>query len=723
MKQIFRDRKGKIVVDDVPVPALDRGKVLVEVLYSVISSGTESRSLLSTKKDFSQKLKNPLSVIRVVGKASRKGLPSLYRNLKSKLSVLAPLGYSCAGKVINVGDDVRDIAEGDLVACMSAEYAYHAEYLSIPRNLVVKIPQPVEMKDAAFTMIGCIALHAVRNIRVQLGEHVVVVGLGLIGQIVVQLLKLSGAKVYGIDTLPNRIVLAKKLGLDEGIVLKPSYQLEDVMSWTQGTGADAVLVCTTNTQHDILRKTAAVCRDKARFVVVGSFDLHLPYELFYRKELEFIVSRSSGPGRYDESFESANHEYPIGYVRWTERRNAEEFLSLLATKKLRLQELITREYPLMKAHDAYAALLKHDHLGIMLSYGNQKPSTSFVTTVPVTPQPLSHEKISVAVAGLGVFAKNVQLPELANNSHYRLHTVVSKSGVQAKEVAKKFSASYCTTDYAEMLKNPDVQLVIITTRNNQHASMAIEAAQAGKHIFLEKPMAMNYREMKDIILAVQKNKVFFTLGLNRRFSPLAQAAKDILSQHQKPALIIYRFQDERAADRAWVENLTEGGGRVLHLCGHMVDVCSWLLNADPLDVFTKSVEARTSSVVNQDNVIMTSNFSDGSVATMIYSSLGNSALERERIEIYFDNKVIILKNYQSLEFIGIDRKNITLPEPDNGYTRQLAEIAKRLQGDQSAENVSLADAVRSQVFCLRALESLQTKKTLPMDYQHYLRGE
>lgn len=368
MKQVFRDRRGHIVLGDVPAPELTPGRILVRVLYSVISSGTETRALQSTSKNFSQKILNPLTIIRTIRKAKTPSVTSLYKNLKTNLSNLAPLGYSAAGSVIAVADDVRGLKVGDLVACMGAEYAYHAEIISVPRQMATLVPSSTELREASFVTLGAIALHAVRNAHVQLGDTVGVAGLGLIGQLVVQFLKLSGARVIGFDKLSNRIDLAKQHGLDDGVVVSATSSFSNVMKFTEDRGLDAVIICTTTNDHHLLEKMASVCRDRARFIVVGIFDVHIPYALLYRKELTVLVSRSTGPGRHDGTFETRNIDYPPGYVRWTQRSNAEEFIRLLSEKKISVQHLISKVYDMSRAKEAYYSLLEGEHLGILLRY-------------------------------------------------------------------------------------------------------------------------------------------------------------------------------------------------------------------------------------------------------------------------------------------------------------------------------------------------------------------
>ncbi|HLC72623.1 MAG TPA: bi-domain-containing oxidoreductase [Candidatus Nanoarchaeia archaeon] len=717
MKQLCRDTKGNIVIEEVPAPSVEKGKVIVKTLYSLISTGTEIRTLNSTKQNYYKTLKSPKSLLRVAKKIAAGNLKSMVTNIKGKLEELVPLGYSCVGTVMEKGSDVQEFSVGDIVACMGPDYAMHAEIIAVPLNLAVKVQASVDKKQAAFVTLGCIAMHAMRNAKVQLGDTVAVVGLGLIGQVLVRLLKLQGAHVIGLDVIPERVVGAKKYGAEKTILIKENQGFaKEIARATENRGCDAVIVCTSGGSQELFEELAMSCRDRARFVLVGSFDVNLPYTVFYRKELEFVISRSTGPGRYDEAFEAKNMQYPRGFVPWTEKRNAEEFLELIATKKLNVADLIAEEYPLDKAKQAYQQLQAKQGYGVLLTYEQENKVTP-KRKIELSPAKIEKDILNVAVAGLGMFAKNVQLPNIAQQKGINLRAVYSSSPMQAKNIAKQFKAEYCATDYQELLKDPTIDLIIITSKNNMHAAMAIQAANAKKNVFLEKPMALNEKELKDMIYAINKNNIFFTLGLNRRFSPILQKVKETIRNRSTPLMITYRFNDENKAERAWVDT-QEGGGRILHLANHMIDVCAWLVGAEPVTVTAQNLNAKERNM-DDSNVAMMTNFEDGSLATMVYTSLGNAFMPRERIEIYVEGKIIVIENFQHAAFYGMNESEIKLPEADKGYSNQLKEIRRKMRGEE-AECITLWDAVRSTVFCFRVMDSLKEKKPVRVNHMDYL---
>lgn len=375
MKQLFRDAKGNVLIRDVASPSLHKGQLLVHTLYSVISSGTEKRTLASTKENYYQALKNPRKLLHFAKKVAASGnLKTMYARVKNKLDELVPLGYSCVGVVLGKGEDTSGFAVGDSVACMGPDYAMHAELISVPLNLAVQVPKNVDMQQAAFAALGCIALHALRNSKVQLGDTVAVVGLGLLGQILSRLLTLQGTHVLGMDLLQERLLLAKKQGVTSTALVGGKTSLSEAMlSASQGRGCDAVFLCTPQGSQSLFEDLGLGCRDRARFVLVGSFDAQIPYRVFYRKELEFVASRSTGPGRHDPFFEVHNQPYPLGFVPWTEKRNAEEFIHLLATKKLDVSDLISKEFPLAEGKKAYDFLKTKKPYGILLTYPLVKP--------------------------------------------------------------------------------------------------------------------------------------------------------------------------------------------------------------------------------------------------------------------------------------------------------------------------------------------------------------
>lgn len=364
MKQIFLNHKGHVVLVETAMPVPGKGQALVKVLSSAISSGTEARSLSTTQGNSSWQKKTS----QFVSALRNHGVKKTYEKLSSRKDRRVPLGYSCVGEIVEVGEGLDDAQKGNLVACMGSEYAFHAEYVAVPRNLFVKVPSSVAVEEASLITLGSIALHAVRNARVHMGETVMVVGMGLIGQIVSQLLALSGIRAIAVDIKEDRIALAKQLGSEEGVHLTAQTDFSSVLEMTNHHGVDAVIFCAGNTKFNILEKTALVCRDRGRFVIVGRIDLHLPWTIFYQKELEMVVSRSTGPGRRDPSFESRNRPYPRGYVRWTEQDNAQEIIRLLACKKLHFKPLLSHIFPFHDAVAAYRQLLRGNNLAIILDY-------------------------------------------------------------------------------------------------------------------------------------------------------------------------------------------------------------------------------------------------------------------------------------------------------------------------------------------------------------------
>ncbi|MEK6903119.1 MAG: bi-domain-containing oxidoreductase [Nanoarchaeota archaeon] len=716
MKQLCRDRAGNVIIEEVPLPQIEKGKILVQTLYSLISSGTELHSLATTQSSYSKTLRNPKMLMRVVKKVASRNLKTMYTNFRGKLDEVAAMGYSCVGVVLDTSSDVASVQKGDIVAAMGPDHAMHAEVICVPENLTIKVPSSVDPRHAAFTTLGCIALHAVRNTRTQLGDTVLVVGLGLIGQLVCRLLKAQGVRVIGADVIKEKLATAKKAGIEKTILLKVDSPFAgEVLRATEERGCDSIILCSTENSLFLMEQLGLSCRDRGRVVIVGNVDLTIPYSIFYRRELEVLISRSTGPGRYDNAFELKNINYPIGYVPWTEKRNAEEFLHLLSTGSLTLADLISKEFPLKQGSGAFDLLKTGKFYGILLSY-QTKSSSPLVKTVKLRQPVLRKNVFCVGVAGLGVFTKNVQLPILTQLKDYHLRAVCSRTPLQAKNIARQFHADYCTSDFLSLLADLHIDLVFIATKNNLHAPLTIQAAQAKKNVFLEKPMAMNENELKEMIREIKKNNIFFTLGLNRRFSPLAKMAKESLQDRAHPLMIIYRFNDENKAERAWVDQ-DEGGGRILHLANHMVDVCTWLIGAEPTTVMTQSTSQ--GKITDQSNVSLQTTFADGSLATMIYTALGNSFLSRERIEIYWDGKIVVLDNYQTIAFYGFDRAPVELSEPDKGYRFQLQALAKKLRGEE-AETISLLDAVRSSVFCFRALDSLREKQPVSLNHLAYL---
>ena len=536
MKQIFT-KNGNIVTEEVPAPVFGDNEVLVCNSNSLISVGTETMSLQGGGKGVvgiaSMAIKNPELAHKAVDMVRREGLSKTIKMIRGQTDNLNPLGYSSSGLVLEVGKNIIDIAVGDRVACAGAGYASHAEIISVPGNLVCKIPENVDFDEAAFTTVGAIAMQGIRRAQVQFGDNVVVIGLGLLGQIACQILKAAGAHVIGIDVMKERVELAKELGGADICFTAEKDAVDNVLKYTDGIGADSVLIYAATTSNEPVKQAMEMARKKGRVIVVGAVGMDIDRSPFYEKELDFLISCSYGPGRYDPLYEEKGVDYPIGYVRWTENRNMQEFLKMVSEKKVNVKRLINHVFPIEDAAKAYETLNSEKRpIGVLFKY-KELPKKELVRKTQLKPSVIgTANNINVAVIGAGGFAQAYHLPNLKKIPFYIIKTVVTRTGSNAKNIAEEYGAEYCTTDYKEVIEDANINLVVIATRHNLHAPIIIEAANAGTHIFVEKPIAMSYEDCKNVYDAVIENGVNLTIGFNRRFAPLAQKAKRIVENRK-----------------------------------------------------------------------------------------------------------------------------------------------------------------------------------------------
>jgi threonine dehydrogenase-like Zn-dependent dehydrogenase len=499
MRQVLQNyRTGEVRVDEVPAPALRSGAVLVANRYSLISAGTERMKVETGKMSLVGKARSrPDLVKKVLKTLQTEGIGATYRKVMARLESPSPLGYSCAGEVIAVGSEVVGIQVGDRVACAGAEHAHHAEIVCVPQNLVALIPDGVPYEHAAFTTVGAIALHGVRQADVQLGDSVVVIGLGLVGLLTVQLLKASGARVFGIDVNPARCELAQQLGADR-VALRADDVVGLVRDFTHGYGADVVMLTAGGSTNDPIELAGELARDRGKVVVVGLLKMDVPQRLYYEKELTVLLSRSYGPGRYDPVYEEMGIDYPIGYVRWTERENMREFLRLLAERKVQVEPLITHRYPIERAAEAYNLLASPEGgkvIGALIEYP-QTPETPRRTVQVRAASAPKQATVRLGVIGAGNFATGTLLPLLKGIPDVAFVGVCTARGYTAKGVADKFGFQFATSDPNEIFENPDINAVLIATRHDSHAAYAIRAMRAGKPAFLEKPLAITLSSSK-----------------------------------------------------------------------------------------------------------------------------------------------------------------------------------------------------------------------------------
>ena len=685
MKQVLVSG-GAVRLEDVPVPLVEPGTVLIRMDHSCISIGTEMSGINSTGLPlWKRALQQPQHVKKVVDMVFADGLAVTQRLVKERMSVELPTGYSGAGVVVGVGAGVDGFAPGDRVACAGAQCAYHAEIVRVPKNLVVHIPDNVGFDAASSVALGAIALQGVRRAQPTLGETFVVIGLGILGQLTVQLLRANGCRVIGVDLDRSRIALAARYGMNWGVHPDDADDVQQVARLTGGSGADGVIVTAASPSDAIVSAAFRMCRKKARVVLVGDVGLDLQRADFYVKELDFLISTSYGPGRYDAQYEEGGLDYPLAYVRWTEGRNMAEYLRLIADGALDLKPLIAAVHPIDAVDAAYRSLQggAEKPLMVLLSYPS-RPDTA-MCRVALAPAVASvpGSAIRVGLIGAGGFAKGMHLPNLSElKAEFRLRAVASRTGHNATVTGKRFGADYATTDYREVLADPDIDAVIIATRHDSHARIALEALRAGKHVLLEKPLALD----EDELLAIEN---FYTkgdgplpvllTGFNRRFSPYAQRIAARVAARSNPMILNYRMNAGYIPLDHWVHG-PEGGGRNRGEACHIYDLFTFLTGAEVRDVQVRAIVPATDYYAASDNFVVTLSFADGSVATLTYTALGSTEHSKERLDVFVDGMVFSLDDYRSLTIAGSKEKPLTKRAADKGQKEELLAFAKAIKG-------------------------------------------
>ncbi len=720
MKQILvNPKEGKIILEDVPAPLCKDNGVLIRVHYSLISTGTELASFRQSSgesylkkaildEDFREK---------AINFVKSQGIKRSIDLLRGKDN-FSPTGYSGAGIVVDVGKSVTDLAIGDRVAYGGSR---HAEIVYAPRNFVVKLPDNVEFKDASFTTLGSIAMQSVRRAKVELGETVLVIGLGLVGQLVNQLLQVAGCHVIGSDLSERRIALAKEFGLEKGIIANKEDIVKEVMDYTDQIGVDAVIISAQSRSSEIINQAMELCRERGRVVVVGDVGLNLDRRPFYLNELDLLISRAYGPGSYDKNYVEKGIDYPIGYVKWTANRNMEEFVKLISQGKVNVKKLISREFDIADVQSAYETLLegKEDIIAVVLKYDQQdvvKPISRIVTTSKRKIEK-SKNNINVAVIGAGGISKGYHLPNLKKIKGANIYAIVSGTGVNAKKVAKEYNANYCTTDYKEVLEDKDVDCVLIATHHNLHKEMIIESAKAGKHIYVEKPMAMNYEDVKEVVKTIRDTGVILTVGTNRRYSPLSSMAKEVIKKKGKPVLINYRINTTTLPLGHWVNDPVEGGGRIIGETPHFFDLMYWLLESEPVRIYAECVNNDKKNMIKENNIVSTIKFADGSIASLGYCDFGSSKFTREKVEIFTGGTVIEINDFKEIRTSdGLHKKYNFL---NIGLYESLENFIGVLQGKKNLE-LGVEDGARSTICALKVLESLKVQQPVDINLGEYV---
>jgi predicted dehydrogenase/threonine dehydrogenase-like Zn-dependent dehydrogenase len=667
MKQVLQQPStGEISVAEVPAPQLLPGCVLVRIGASLVSAGTERASAEFARKSLVQKAQARPDLVRdVINKVRRDGILSAVQAVRSRLDQPSMLGYSSAGTVTGVGEGVVDIRVGDRVACAGAGYAVHAEVACVPRMLVAKIPEgaPISLDEAAFTTLGAVALHGIRTAEAKLGDVVAVLGLGLVGQLTAQLLKAAGCRVLGFDIAADRVNLAIQLGIDAAS--DSTSEFSDLVSqYTRGFGVDAVLITAETPSSEPVNQAAQVARDRAIVVAVGTVGMELERQHYYEKELDFRISRSYGPGRYDAAFEQKGRDYPIGQVRWTETRNMEGFLQFLADGKLDLKPLITHRFGIDQAKEAYDIIsgsTRERSLGVLFTYPeSSNPSQRVHLTLQViapvaTP---GDTLMRVGLLGAGNFATSTLLPALREATGAELVEVCAATGAHSRHAAEKFTFQSCTTNEGDVLNNERVNTVVIATRHHLHASQVLAARAAGKHIFCEKPLCLNEGDLMDIVRACEPAShtrgPLLMLGFNRRFSPMALRMKEFLAI-KEPLALHYRVNAGALPPDHWINDPEVGGGRIVGEVCHFIDFLSFLAGALPIEVQARALA--NPGLYSDDNVLISLRFENGSEGTIHYLANGDRAFSKERVEVFGGGAVAVLDDFRKLEMTRFGKKS------------------------------------------------------------------
>ena len=725
MKQVLQSYKtGDLTLDEVPVPALRSSGILVQNVTSLVSVGTEKLMMDLAKKSLLGKARSRPDLVRqVINKAKVDGIRETYRAAMGRLDTPVPLGYSCAGRVIEVASAVDDFQVGDGVACFGANYASHSEVISVTRNLAVKIPDGVDFEAAAFAGVGAIALHGVRSAEVQLGDRVVVIGLGLIGLIAVQVLQGAGAHVFGVDISPDKVELARSLGMERGADLTQDVAAQ-VRAWSGGRGADAVVVFASAKSAQPVELAAEVAREGARVSVPGMVDLKLDRRQFYDKELKLIVPRSAGPGIYDPQYEDMGRDYPLRYVRWTAQRNMDEFLKMVANGKVKVDPIITHRYAIEDALGAYDLVYKGDggHIGVLLSYPTEPVSRSTVTLDPeVTTerQPATSRKPQVGLIGAGLFTKSILLPILKKMDNIDLCGVVTASGYTARHVADRNGFKYCGSDYQELLADQNLDSILITTRHDQHVPMTIAALEKGKNVFVEKPLATTPEGLGQVMKAHETHEGHIMVGFNRRYSPFSVRARQALESRTGPAIVHVRVNAGPVPQESWVLDPVEGGGRVIGEMCHFIDLAQYLLGTSPIRAYARSVRGDGAATVD-DNVVVTLDMADGSTTSIVYVSMSDRAFPRERVEIFWDGAVCAIDNFKQMSIVkGGKTERMKRWNLDRGHKAELEAFFGMVRGDVLP--VPMADYASTTMTTFAIVESL--KSGMPVDIRPVPLGE
>jgi polar amino acid transport system substrate-binding protein len=678
VKQLIQNFKtGELYVDEVPLPSISEGMVLVENQYSLISSGTEKGTVKVAKANLLGKAKQrPDLVAQVLQNIRKEGIAATINKVRTKLDSLKALGYSTSGVVLASLDTNGNFQPGDRVACAGQDYASHSEIVAIPQNLCVRIPDNVSYEEAAFTTLGAIALQGVRQASPVVGEKVCVIGLGLLGQLTGQILKANGCDVLGIDLSDSLIQLANEISVHKAFHRHDPNLINNAESFTNGLGFDSVIITAAAPTNDPVILATELCRKKGKIIVVGAVKMDIPRDpYFYRKELELKISCSYGPGRYDPNYEELGNDYPPAYVRWTEQRNMEAFLGMIAKGLIQVNPLISHRFKIDQAEAAYDIVLgknREPHIGILLKYHpNEKKK---LTKINIESHAVS--KLNVGFIGAGSFAQSYLIPSVKAFGA-SLDTVVTSKGITSKNVGEKFGFNNCSADINDVIQNNDINTVFIATPHSSHASLVIKALNAKKNVFVEKPLAISYEELEEIKNLKEKSAGLLMVGYNRRFAPVSSEIKKLFGKTGEPLVIQIRVNAGFIPKEHWTQIPEIGAGRIIGEMCHFIDLMQFFTESRPIKVYADCISSQNAVLKNDDNIGIIVKFEDGSIGNLTYVANGDKGLPKEHIEIFSAGKTGVIHDFRSGTFYS-DNKSKNLKLQGKGHQQEVQAFLNAL---------------------------------------------
>jgi polar amino acid transport system substrate-binding protein len=707
VKQLIQNFKtGKLYIDDVPLPSISEGMILVENKFSLISSCTEKGTVkVGQASLFGKAKQRPDLVAQVLQNIKKEGLSATLNKVKTKLDSLKALGYSSAGIVLASMDTNGTFQTGDRVACAGQDYASHAEIVSIPQNLAIKIPDNVSFEEAAFTTLGAIALQGVRQANPLLGDKVCVIGLGLLGQLTGQLLKANGCDVFGIDLSERLITLANEISVTKALHRNDSNLLSACENFTNGHGFDSVIITAAAPTNDPIILSTELCRKKGKIIVVGAVKMDVPRDpFFYRKELELKISCSYGPGRYDVGYEEGGIDYPFAYVRWTEQRNMEAFLNMVSKGLVNVKPLISHTFDIEQAEDAYEIVLGKNpqpHIGILLKYEENERKNS--TFTHVKNQPL--QNLNAGFIGAGSFAQSYLIPNVKSFGA-SLDTVVTSRGITSKNVAEKFGFNACSTSLKDVFDNKEINTVFIATPHSSHADLVIQSLNAQKSVFVEKPLAISEQELQKVIETKSSNNCHLMVGFNRRFAPICVRIKKEFENTGEPFVIQIRVNAGFIPKEHWTQRPKIGAGRIIGEMCHFIDLMQFFTDSEPVKVYADCIQSSNEKLKTDDNIAVVVKFKDGSIGSLTYVANGDKALPKEQIEIFNAGKAAAINDFRSGAFYN-NNKSQNLKSDGKGHQQEVRAFLNALSNEKESP-ISFRSICLTTLTTFKIIDSLKT---------------